>query len=98
MHCRASTAVEHTELDARSVCPQGHLATQGIYLPHHLPLGQSPDGRVAGHLGHGVQVDGQERGAGPHAGSSQGRLHPRVPGPHDNDVEMGFHMLSFYQA
>jgi hypothetical protein len=48
----------------------------------------SADGRVAGHLGDEVEVQGAERGAEAHARRSHGGLAAGVTGADDDDVEM----------
>src|SRR5512138_3129485 len=53
-----------------------------------MAFGQAADGRVAGHLGDGVEVDGQETGPEPHRARRGGRLTAGVTGPDDDDVEI----------
>ena len=36
-----------------------HLTPQRIQLPAQVPLSRTADGRSAGHIDHGVQVDGE---------------------------------------
>src|SRR5512143_646167 len=53
-----------------------------------MPLGQPADGRIAGHLGDGVEMDGQETGAKPHGARRGGGLAAGVTGPDHDDVEI----------
>ena len=50
--------VKDAVLDARIVGEQAHLAAEGIQLPHEMPFGQAPDGRVAAR---GPDLLGQDR-------------------------------------
>ena len=49
-------AVEHPELDGRSVCNQAHSSAQSIYLSDYLTLSYSTHGRIARHLGYFVHI------------------------------------------
>ena len=62
-HRRALAPVEQPVLDARPVGGLCHLAPQGVQLPHQVALPRAADGRVAGHVAHRVQVDGEAQGA-----------------------------------
>ena len=84
---RALAPVEHAVLDAGLVGRTAHLAPQGVQLPHQVALARAADGRVAGHIAHRVQVDGEADGAHAHTGGGQGRLDARVAGADDGDIE-----------
>jgi len=79
--------IEQAELNASQVGVDRHLAAQSIDLPHHLPLGLTADGRIAAHLGHGVQISGQQQGRRPHPRRGQRGLHARVAGAAHDHVE-----------
>ena len=53
---RTVARVEHSELNARVVGVDAHLAAQRVNLPNHMPLADTSDGRVAGHLPDGVEI------------------------------------------
>ena len=88
VHGGPLAAVEHAELDAGRVDRPGHGPAQGVDLAHDLPLGHAPDGRVAAHLGDGIEIAGQQRGRCPHARRRQRRLAPGMPGADHHDVEV----------
>ncbi len=75
-------AVEELEVDAGGVGGAGHDPAQGVDLLHQVTLGDAADGRVAGHLGHGLQVHGQQQGVGAQARRGAGRLDAGMPRPH----------------
>ena len=86
VHRRAFAAIEHPKLDARGVDRPPHRAAQGVDLADDLPLGHAADGRIAAHLGDGVQIGRQQRSARPHASGGQRRLGAGVAGADHNDV------------
>ncbi len=47
---RAFGAVEHAELNAGGIGGEAHQSAEGVDFADHLPLGQSADGGIAGHL------------------------------------------------
>ena len=103
VHRRPFAAVEHPVLDAGRVCRPPHLAAQRVQLPHQMPLAGAADGGVAGHVAHGVQVDGKDDGLQPQAGGGQSRLNAGVSGADDGNIKLsgrkGFHtFLSFFQG
>ena len=65
-----------------------HLTAKRVDLPNDLAL-DLPDGRIATHLGDGVDVAREEQGRGPGARRSERRFHTRVSSAaHD-------HVISF---
>ena len=86
---RPLAGVEDAPLDTGGVRGPGHEAAQGVDLPHQVALADAADGRVAGHLAQGLDVLGQEQGAGPAACRGQGRLAPGVTAAH-HDHLIGF--------
>ncbi len=85
-HRRTFPGVEDAELDAGCVDVLSHLAAEGVDLLHQVTLGQAADGRVAGHQGNGVQVDGEKERRAPHARRGERRLAAGMPGPHHDHV------------
>ena len=59
VHRRALAAVEHPVLDAGLVRRLRHLAAERVQLPHQVALAGAADGRVAGHVAHAVEIDGE---------------------------------------
>lgn len=56
LHRRAFGTVQHAEVDHGLIGKVGHRAAQRIHLPCDLPLGDSTDRGVAGHLSNAVFV------------------------------------------
>ena len=59
VHRRPFAEVQHPVLDAGFVRRAGHLAPQGVQLPHEVALARAAYGRVAGHVAHRVEVYGK---------------------------------------
>ena len=78
MDRRAFAPVEHPVLNAAMVRRNTHLAAQGIQLPHQMSLARAADGRVTGHIAHGVQIDGKQDGVQAQPGGCQRRFDARV--------------------
>ena len=93
----ALAPVQQPVLDAGPVGRPAHLAPQGVQLPDQVALAGAPDGRVAGHVAHAVQVDGEAHRAQPHAGGGQGGLDARVARADHGNVKLsgvvGGHIL-----
>ena len=79
-------AVEHSELDGGGVGIEAHRAAEGVYFADDVSLGQTTDGRVAGHLGNGVQVLREHSRPATHAGGGKGGFHAGMASPDDDDV------------
>ena len=74
----ALAPVQKAVLDTARVRGLPHLAPQGVQLPDQMPLPGAADGGVAGHVAHGIQVDGKDRRLAAQARGGQGRLDPGV--------------------
>ena len=83
---RPLAPVQHPVLDAACVCGQTHFAPQSVQLPDQVALAGAADGGVAGHIAHGVQVDGEEKGVQPQPGGGQGSLNAGVARTDDGHV------------
>ncbi len=79
-------AVEEAEVDPGFVGQATHQAADGVDLPDELSFGQAADGGIAGHLGDGFQVGGDQACALPHGAGCIGGLAPGVSGAHHDDV------------
>ena len=83
----AFAAVEHPVLDAAAVGGLRHLAAQRVQLAHQMALARAADGRVAGHISHGVEVDREHRRVQSEPCAGKARLDPGVTGPDDDRVK-----------
>jgi len=79
--------VQDAVLDTGPVGSPAHLAPQGVQFPDQVALSGTADGRVAGHIAHRIQVNGEAQGAQPHPGGGQGSLNARVARADDRDVK-----------
>ena len=86
MDGRAFAGVEHPYLDSGGIGIHPHLASQGVQLPHQMPLGRATDGGIAGHQGDIVHGKGGHEGTAPQTGSSESCLHPRMARADDNHI------------
>ena len=89
-HGRPLAGIENAELNSGSINVLGHFATQGIDLLDQMALGQSADGRIAGHKRNGVQIDRQHQRTATHASSRQGRFATGMAGADNDYVIDGF--------
>ena len=83
---RTAFGVEHAELQAGHVGGFSHFAPHRVNFAGQVSLGQTADGRVAGHLADGVRIDGQEQSLAAHPRRRQRRLDPGMAGSDDDDV------------
>ena len=72
-------SVEHTILDAAGVGGTRHLPAQGVQLADEMSLARAADGGIAGHIAHGIQIDGKNHRFQPEPGSGKPCLNARVP-------------------
>ena len=82
----AFALIQHPVLDAAVVCRHAHFAAQRIQLPDQMALAGAADGGIAGHIAHGVQIDGKEDGMQPQPGGGQRGLDARVTRTDDGHV------------
>ena len=102
---RAFPKVQKPVLDAAFVSSLCHLAPQSVQFPYQVALAGAADGGVAGHVAHGVQIDGKDDGLQPQAGGGQRRLDAGMSGADDGNIKLSrrksFHhscILSFFQG
>jgi len=81
---RAFFHIQGAELDSGGVDIFRHLAAQSVDLFHQLAFSQTTDGRVAGHLRDGVQIDGENERRVIHPRRCESRLTASVASA-DND-------------
>ena len=78
--------VEHPILNAAGIGGHTHFAAQSVQLPHQMPLAGAANGGIAGHIAHGVQIDGKQNGVQSQPGGSQGSLDSGVTRADDGNV------------
>ena len=83
---RPFRSVQHAELDPREIRRTTHHPAEGVYLPHHGPLGDPADRGIARHLADGLEALREEDGARTGARRKRGGLCSRVPAPDHDDV------------
>ena len=86
VHGGALAAVEHAEVDAGLVDGPAHDAAQRVDLANDLPLGHATNGRVAAHLGHRIEVVGEQDRLGAHPRSGQCGLAAGMARSDDDDI------------
>ena len=87
VHGRPLARVEHPGLNERVVDRAAHLAAEGIDLAHQVALARAADGGIAGHQGDGVQVEGEQQRAKPHARAGERGFAAGVPRADDGDIK-----------
>ena len=83
----ALAPVEHPVLDAGRIRRPAHLAAQSVQLPDQVALAGAADGRVAGHIAHGVQIDGEDNGLQSHPRRRQSRLDAGMARADDGNIK-----------
>ena len=83
---RSFRRIQHPELDARGVRVQPHHAAERIDFSHHMALGESANGWIAGHLADGIGILGKNEGFAAQSGGSHCRFDPRMTGADYHDV------------
>ena len=83
---RAFGGVQQPELDAGLVGQEAHDAPQGIDFFDQMTFGQPAHRRVAGHVGHGVQVEIEQQDVQAHAGCGQGTFAAGMAAADDNEI------------
>ena len=86
VHGRALAAVEHAVLDAAGVRRAAHLAAEGVELADEMALARAADGRVAGHVAHGVQIDREHDGLQPQPRGCEAGFDPGMARADDGNV------------
>ena len=86
----AFAQVQHPVLDAAGVGGPAHFTAQGVQLPDQMALAGAADGGIAGHIAHGVQIDGKNHRPKAQPGGGQTRFDAGVTGADDGDI-VSFH-------
>jgi len=84
-------AIEHAELDGARIRRATHDSAERIYLPDHGPLGDSTDGRVAGHLSDGLESAREQERASAEPGGGGCALGAGVAPPDHDDIMILVH-------
>ncbi len=86
-HRRPLAGIEDAKLDSGLVGGGGHCATERVHFLDQVPLADSTDGRIAGHLAKGFDIVGQQQRAATRPGRRQGGLGAGVSAAHHDDFE-----------
>jgi hypothetical protein len=78
-------------LNAHCVRELAHHAAQRIDLTNQVPLGDTSDRRVAGHLGDQIYVHGDHGRVEPEPGASASGFAARMAGTDNDDVILLLH-------
>jgi hypothetical protein len=97
-HGRPFGAIEHTELDAGLIRHDPGVPSQGIDFPNDLPLGHSPHGGIAAHLGNGIHIHGGQQYAGSHVGCGYRSFTSGMAGTNYYDIVFWEHVLYIWIA
>ena len=88
---RPLAPVQQAILDAGLIRRPGHFAAQRVQFPHQMALACTADGRVAGHIAHRVQIDGEAQRLQSQPRPGQRRLDAGMAGPdHGNIISSRF--------
>ena len=86
-HGRPARSIQQAKLDSDRVGHLAHDAAQRVDFANEVPLGDATHGGIARHLRDEIDVEGEQRGLQPHAGSGHRSLASGMTGADDNDVE-----------
>ena len=62
MNRRTLAAIQHTVLNAGLVGGDTHFATQCVDFSHQMAFAGAANGGIAGHIAHGIHIDGKKNG------------------------------------
>ena len=93
MDSGSATEIESLGLKGGSVRVLAHLASERIEFIDKVALGETSDGRVAGHPCNGVAAGGNEKGAHAHPRGNERGFGPGVASAYDNDIILLIHSL-----
>jgi hypothetical protein len=86
---RSFGGIQPAELNARLVRQIAHDAAQGVDLFDQVAFGEASHRRVAGHVGHSVQIYIKYQDFQTHSGGRQGAFAAGMPGSHHDEI-IGF--------
>ena len=79
LHRGTLSEIQGAGLEGYAVCRLAHFAAEGIDLINKMPLARSSDGGIAGEIGEGVQIQGEEHGIHTEARGCQRGFDARMP-------------------
>ena len=85
-------AVEHPELERTEIRDDSGISAERINLPDDLPLGDSADGRVAGHLGKTGQVHRNKEDRGPEISRGHSSFTAGMTSANNDDIILPLHL------
>ncbi len=88
-HGRALAHVQGAELDAGRVGPEPHHAAEGVDFAHHMPLGQTADGRIARKIAQSIQIAADQQHAEAQFGQGHGGFGTGMAAADDDAVKTG---------
>ena len=87
MYGGSFAAVEHPILNAAGIGGFCHLSAERIEFTHQMPFAGAADGRVAGHIADGIQIDGKNNGAKTEPCGSQRRFNSGMTGADHGNIK-----------
>lgn len=90
---RTLAGVDHLELNAGAIGIPAHFTAKRIDLFDEMALGDSTNGRIAGHLRDLARIHGEQHRSRAHTSRSERRLTSGMTPAHNDDV-VGFHSFS----
>ena len=93
-HSGPLRAVEHAELNGRTVGDDTCHTAQRVDLPHDLPLRHPADGGIAGHVCQLGHIHREQQRPRPHPGRRRGRLAAGVSAAYDDNIVIELHTHS----
>ena len=91
VHGSTLAEVQCAALQGDLVGRLAHFAAQRVDLKDKVPLARAADGRIAGHVAHGVEIDGEQHGIKPEARAGERGFNARVPRADDADIRCILH-------
>ena len=99
---RAFPQIQQAVLDAAFVGGLGHFAAQRVQLPHQMAFPRAADGGIAGHIAHGVQIDGEYNGFQPQPRGGQSGFDAGMAGADDGNIKLSgrksFHSVILFSG
>ena len=90
---RAATGIQQAELDTDRIRHLAHYATQGIDLPHEVPLGDAANRGIARHLRDEIEIHRHHGGLQAQPGAGARSLAAGMAGADHHDVVILAHVM-----
>jgi hypothetical protein len=88
MDCRPFAFIQHAVLDAGFVRSYAHFTAQCIQFPDNMSFTGAADGRIAGHIAHGIQIDGKHNGLPSQTSGGQRPLNTGMAGTYHSHIKL----------